>query len=81
MNKMQKYCLWAGTLIMDLVGAMILYDRVHKWGFSYRGRGGRYKYLEWTAGDIFILLFLIALTTGVILYSLKDYKPKVEQKQ
>ena len=79
MNKMQKYCLWAGTVIMDLVGAQLLYDRVHKWATPLRG--GRYEYWTWTIGDIFILLFLIALTIGVILYSLKDYKPKDEQKQ
>jgi len=70
LKQKQKWCLWVGTGIMDLVGAAILHDRVV----------GRYG-LQWSALDAFFLMTLIIITTAVFFYtlSLADGKPKDEQ--
>jgi len=72
LNQKRKICLWTGIVVMDLVGAAILHDRVV----------GRYG-LKWSALDAFFLITLIIITTAVFFYtlSLTDEKPKDEQKQ
>ena len=73
LKQKQKWCLWIGTGIMDLVGVAILYDRVVYRDFR----------LKWSALDAFFLITLIIITTVVFFYtlSLTDDKPNDEQKQ
>lgn len=76
LKQKQKWCLWMGTGIMDLVGAAILYDRVVYDTYTDIR-------LKWSALDAFFLITLIIITTAVFFYtlSLTDYKPKDKRKQ
>jgi len=73
LKQKQKWCLWMGTGIMDLVGAAILYDRVVYDTYTDIR-------LKWSALDAFFLITLIIITTAVFFYtlSLTDEKPKDE---
>ena len=74
MNKKQKICLWGGAGIIDLVGVLTLCDRVTKSIYLAPGRISRY--FSWSAADFLILVLLIAITTAVLIYSLKDKSQK-----
>ena len=79
MNENQRLVLWLSVVIIDFVGLLILYDRVVHKKYNFDGDSG--IYFTWSATDFLIILMLMAITSMVVIYSLKDQKPKDGQAQ
>jgi len=65
----QETCLWIGIGIIDLVGAIVLYDRIIS--SAKRTIGGGFRYFL-SSLDLIIIIILISITTAALIFSLQD---------
>jgi hypothetical protein len=68
MNDKQKGCLRVSVFLIDLIGIFTLLNRKFYFFSSFRPD------YNFEAADFFILLTLIVITSGTIIYLLKDKK-------